>query len=247
MTDLSERSAPGYQRRSFDLADFEFRANDANDTYTFEGIACTVDHPYAVRDWLGEYTETIAPAAFKRSLSDPNARIELRWNHDQKREPYAVFDPSTGASSLTLRADPNLRFSATLKRSRPDVQILHSMITEREATQMSIGFNDVKGGYTWNEDFTARTVHDMRLMEGSVVGRGCNDLTTASVRSLVRDLAVLNGEVEESEVRRAIAYLESLLPGPETTDEAADAVERSGFVVTDEFITLWSKRRPVAV
>lgn len=237
MTDLSARAeAAGFQRRTFDLTDFEFRADSDSDSWTFEGVACTVGHAYAVRDFLGEYEETIAPDAFKRSLNDPNARIELRWNHDAKREPYAVFDRKSGATSLALRADPDLRVTATLDRSRPDVQILRSMVANREVTQMSIGFNDVKGGVEWNDDFTARTVNDLRLIETSVVGRGANDLTEASIRTLTQELQRFSGDVDEAEVRRAIAYLEKLLPAAEV---AAEVVESTGLVVTDEFIRLY--------
>jgi HK97 family phage prohead protease len=245
--DLAERLTNfGFQRRTFELTDIEFRADDASDTWTFEGVACTVDHPYAVRDWLGEYTETISGGAFKRTLNDPQARIELRWNHDQKREPYAVFDPSTGARSLSLVADPHLRVKATLQKARPDIQILRSMIAEREVTQMSIGFNDVKGAVRWNDDYTARTVDDLRLMETSIVGRGCNDLTDASIRSLVRDISNLSGDIDEAEIRRAIHYLEGLLPAAETVAAAVETVNRSGLIVTDEFIQLWQKRQPAA-
>jgi HK97 family phage prohead protease len=237
MTDLSSRAAiGGYQRRTFELTEFEFRADDSSDTWTFEGIACTVGHAYAVRDFLGEYEETIAPDAFKRSLNDPNARIELRWNHDPRREPYAVFDRKSGAASLSVRADPDLRVTATLDRSRPDVQVLRSLVANREVSQMSIGFNDVKGGASWNEDFTARTVNDMRLIETSVVGRGANDLTEASIRSLTQELSRYSGDVDEAEVRRAIAYLEGLLP---RVEQAAEVVESTGLIVTDEFIRLY--------
>ena len=238
MTDLSQRAdLGGFQRRTFDVAELEFRADDDSDTWTFEGIACTVGHPDAVRDFLGEYEETIAPDAFKLSLSDPNARIELRWNHDPKREPYAVFDRKTGASTLSLRADPDLRVIGTLDRSRPDVQVLRSMVANREVTQMSIGFNDVKGARTWNDDFTQSTVNDMRLIETSVVGRGANDLTEASIRSLTQELSrFTGGDLDEAEIRRAIDFLERMLP---PTEEAVGVVESTGLVVTDEFIRLY--------
>lgn len=237
MTDLSARAdIGGFQRRTFDVTDIEFRADNDSDTWTFEGVACTVGHAYAVRDFLGEYEETIAPDAFKRSLSDPNARIELRWNHDPKREPYAVFDRKSGATTLSLRADPDLRVTAQLDRNRPDVQILRSMVANREVTQMSIGFHDVKGARVWNDDFTQSTVNDMRLIETSVVGRGANDLTEASIRSLAQELQRFSGDVDEAEVRRAIAYLEGLLPKPK---EAAEVVESTGLIVTDEFIRLY--------
>jgi hypothetical protein len=48
-------------------------------------------------------------------------------------------------------------------------------------------------------------------------------------------------DLDEAEVRRAILHLESLLPDTDL-DEAVDIVERSGLVVTDEFIALYERR-----
>lgn len=249
--DLSARAdAKGLVRRSMTLDDFEFRASDDADTWTFEGIACTVDHPYSVRDWMGEYTETIAAGAFNRTLADPNAKVSLHVNHQYgQAQPLATRT----AGTLKITADPHLTFRADLDPARPDVQILRSVLTRGEMNEMSIGFGTVKGGSEWNADYTEVVRTDLRLREASIVEDGCNDLTTASIRSLTSELARFNGhDIDDGEVRRAIMWLEGLLRGESDEQDAervADVVEQmtgSGLVVTDELIAATARRHGIA-
>jgi len=247
MSDFAARAELGFQRRSIPLTDFELRADDDAKSWSFEGVACTVDHPYSVRDWLGEYTETIAGGSFKRTLNDPAAKVSLHVNHQHGK---AVPLATRHAGTLAVSADPHLRFAAELDPARPDVQILRSALRRGEMSEMSIGFMDVKDGVEWNEDYTERTVTDLRLREASIVEDGCNDLTTATIRSLATELARFNGaDIDEQEVRRAIAWLTGLLPIDLSTAtdtdievEVLETVERSGLFVSDEMIELWAKR-----
>lgn len=251
--DLSERAdMAGFQRRSIPLVDYELRAKDSDDTWTFDGIACTVDHAYFVRDHLGEYMETIANGAATRSINDPQAKISLYTNHGHgKSNPLAVR--SRSANTLEVVANPHIRFRAQLDPRRADVQILRSNLDRGEMNEMSIGFGDVKGGYEWNRSYTERVVTDMRLREGSIVEDGCNDLTYGSIRSLAFELARFNHtDIDEQEIQRAIHWLQGLLPQTTeqtepTTEQVVETVERSGLVVTDEFIQLWQKRQPASV
>jgi HK97 family phage prohead protease len=241
MTDLSARAEPGFQRRSFTATDLELRDGGDADTWTFEGVACTVDYPYTVRDSLGEFTETIAPGAFDRTLSNQNNRVSLFVNHGWRfgNVPLAT----TRAGTLSLVADPHLRVKATLDPGRPDVQIMRSAIVRGEMSEMSIGFNDVKDGVQWNDDYTARTVTEAALREASVTEEGANDATTASIRSLIVDLSRARAvDYDEAELRRAIAHLESLLLTPDTVVEVE---ERSGLLVTDELLSLFQRRLSV--
>lgn len=242
--DLSARAEPGFQRRSVALSDYEFRDDGPNGWWTFEGVACTVDHPYSVRDWLGEYTETIATGAFNRSINDPNARISLHVNHQHGK---AVPLATRSSGTLEVVADPNLVFRASLNPKRPDIQIVREAVKDGLMSEMSIGFSDVKGGVTWNDEYTERTVTDLRLREASIVEDGCNDLTTASVRSLAQELARYNTtEIDEAEIRRAIAWLSGLLSQTDDANEVVEAVEErvegSGLIVTDDFIEMVKRR-----
>jgi HK97 family phage prohead protease len=240
---LAARTQAHHERLDLPFGEFEFRDSDST-TWTFEGVACTVDHPYQVRDWLGEYTETVATGAFDRSLEDPALKVSMHSNHQHGRQhPLATRH----AGTLELRANPNLEVVAHLDPARPDVQILRSVLKRGEVHEMSIGFHDVKGGSAWNDDYSERTLTDLRLREVSVVEDGANDLTVASIRSLTNEFSRLaRGELDEAEIRQAIEWFESFLPDPPAdTDPVADAAERSGLVVTDDMIRLWEHRLTV--
>ena len=239
MTDFAARAQERRHTRTAPLEDFEFRA-DSDDAWTFEGIASTVDHPYQVRDWLGEYTETILPGAFKRTLNDPNAKISLHVNHQHGR---AIPLATRHAGTLEVTADPHLRIRAQLDPSRPDVQILRSAIKRGEMREMSIGFHDVKGGSEWNEDYSERTISDLRLREASIVEDGANDLTVASIRSL---MSGFTGRISEDEARQAIDFLRQFITDDEPAAEPVEVRRPSGLVVTDELIQLFAKRHGFA-
>lgn len=241
---LSVRKQAHHERLDLPFGEFELRAADGDDTWTFEGIACTVDHPYKVRDWLGEYVETVAAGAFDRSLGDPALKVSMHSNHQHGRaHPLATRH----AGTLELRAAPNLEVRAHLDPSRPDVQVLRSVLKRGEVSEMSIGFHDVDGGSSWSDDYSERTLTDMRLREVSVVEDGANELTMASIRSLAQQFGrFTGGTIDEAELRQAIDYLESFLPTPPPAAEAAETLERSGLVVTDEFIRLYEQRYGLA-
>ena len=232
--DLSQRADIRRHTRTAPMTDFEFR-DDSDDSWTFEGIASTVGYAYEVRDWMGAYSETIAEGAFKRTLNDEAAKISLHVNHQHGR---AVPLATRHGGTLEAVADPHLRIRATLDPTRPDVQILRSAIKRGEMTEMSIGFHDVKGGSEWNDDYSERIVNDMRLREASIVEDGANELTMASIRSLMQGFT---GRMSPDEARQAIAFLEQFL------DDEPEQIERSGLVVTDELIALMAKRHGFAV
>ena len=240
-TDLSARAEHGFQRRTFTVADLELRADADAKVWTFEGIAATVDHPYTVRDALGEFTETMARGAFDKTLAGTNNRIGLYVNHNWRSQ--AVPLATRRAGTLTLTADPHLRVSAELDPARPDVQIMRSAITRGEMAEMSVGFNDVKDGVIWSDDFTERTVTEAGLREVSVVDEGANDATHASIRSVIDEMILWReADLDEAEIGRAITHLTSLLPEAPADDESVRVEGSSGLVVTAELIELFNKR-----
>lgn len=247
-SELIARAEPGFQRRSYAVGELEIRANEADTEWTLEGVGCTVDHAYTVRDRFGEFTETIAEGAFDRTLANDNARIALYANHNWR---FGATPMATRrAGTLELVADPHLRVRATLDPSRPDVQVMRSAIKRGEMTEMSIGFNDTKNGRQWNDEFTASVVTEAALREVSVVEEGANDATTASIRSLLVDVTRARAvDYDEAELRRAIAHLESLLPTDEVEEARAQiepVLEHTGVLVTDELIELFAKRHNFA-
>ena len=208
--------------RSFDMTSIEFR-DDGPTGFTFEGVASVVSMPYSVRDAMGEFTETIAPGAFDKTLAEVEKRVSkpgasdvaLFVNHRSQDVPMA----STKGGTLRLFADPNLRVSADLDPVRSDVIIARSAIQRQELGEMSIGFRVPMKRDEWNADYTERTIHEVALDEVSIVRRGANPYTTASVRSLDELLEMFDDDVDADEVRRVIAVLEARLPTPAADPE----------------------------
>lgn len=209
------------QRRSYALTDFEFR-DDANGALSFEGVASVVGIAYPVRDMFGAYNETIRAGAFDTTLRDRKASISLYVNHRNLDVPLAT----RSAGTLKVSADPHLRISATLDPARPDVQIIRSAVTRGEMGEMSIGFMPVKARDKWSADRTEVERTQVSLREASIVERGCAPDTVAAFRSFDDFLdTMLDVDMSDDELHRAITYFESrLAPGDETTDAAVEAV-----------------------
>lgn len=232
MMTIEDRGA-GRQVRDYDLTDYEFRGEDSDAGWTFEGVASVVDAPYMVRDQFGEFSETIVSGAFDRSIREATKRsakasapglepdVALFINHRHADVPLA----STFAGTLRVSADPHIRVSADLDRERSDVVIARSAVMRRELRQMSVGMFVVRD--KWNKDMTERMVTEARLDEVSIVRRGANHLTTSVMRSLDELMeSLVDIDMSEDEVRRAIAAFEARLPQPEVPDLSEIFAER---------------------
>ena len=250
--DLSER-LNGPQFRSYEMEEAEFRGLDDPDspTFTCDGVASVVGKPYTVRDKFGEFVEVVEPGAYDRvidhAMRSTRAKgkldIALYLDHRHSDIPMAT----TRAKTLRLAADPNLRVGAELDKSRPDVQIARSVITRGEYREMSVGFMPKAGRETWNKDMTERRIHEMNgLFEVSIVREGASHGTKAAVRSFDEFVESFTDiDMDEADVRRAIAHLESLLPPAEPVEEHEQ--RESGLIVTADLLNLWDQRRQSAV
>lgn len=202
--DVSDRAGRNVAEiRSFTIDDLEMR--DEGKLISFEGVASVVDVPYSVRDQFGEYTETISPGAFKRTIGI-DSDVRLLKNHD----PSAVF-ARTKSGTLSLRADPHLRALApSLDPANPAVQMLRSELKRGDIDQMSIGFRAKE--QEWSEDYSERTITEIALQEVSIVAFPASPTTSASVRSITEQVLALDEDVDPDELRRAIAILQGRLP-----------------------------------
>lgn len=205
--DLSTRGTLTREDRSYTIEDLEVRT-DADGSVTFEGVASSVDAPYTVRDALGEFSETVVKGAFSKTLREKDD-VRLLVNHE------GVPLARTKSKTLTLKADPHLRSTATLDPANPTVQEIRSAMERGDLDQMSMGFRVTR--QEWNGDYTERHIKELQLFDVSVVTYPANPATTASVRSLDEALRALTAdEADMDEVRRAIATLEALLPEERT-------------------------------
>lgn len=157
----------------------EFRAVDGGDGMTFEGYAAVFNSPSEPIG--GQFTEYVAPGAFKRSLTSHGYDIKLLWNHDTGQ----VLG-STRAGTLKLVEDSHgLKAIATL----PDTQLgrdTATLLKRGDVANMSFGFTVPKGGDTWNADGSVRTLNNVKLAEVSIVSFPAYQATTATVRAETR-------------------------------------------------------------
>lgn len=220
---IADRATLTREVRAFTVGDLEVRTGE-DTAVTFDGIASKADIPYMVRDAFGEYSETIVKGAFTKTLKE-KADVRLLVNHE------GVPLARTKSNTLTLTAAPHLRAVAHLDPSNPDVQRIQSAMGRGDLDQMSIGFRVHR--QEWNEDYTERSIRELELFDVSVVTFPASPSTTASLRSLDELLeAFPAGEWDETEVRRAMAALEALLPKTPVVDldiVARDLADRDRF------------------
>jgi len=165
------------ETRTFTVDDIEVREAPEGMT-TFEGYSAVFNSPSEPLP----FTETIAPGAFARSLKSRN-NVFLLVNHDPAR-PLA----STRSKTMTLEEDgKGLLVKATLPDTtdgRDLAVLLGGGGNPRVIDSMSFGFSVPRGGDSWNEDGSQRTLHQVRLHETSIVAFPAYRQTSASVRSL---------------------------------------------------------------
>jgi len=196
---LAERAArTERETRSFTATDMVMR--DMNDGFTFEGIASVVNTGYHVRDQWGDYTETILPGAFNRTLKQ-KADVRLLVNHS------GVPLARSKSGTLKLTADPNLRATATLDPSNPTVQEIRSAMNRGDLDQMSIGFR--VRDEEWSSDYSQRSIKEIELFDVSVVTYPASPTTSAQLRSFDAFMCdITDIDMTKDQMRRAVRHLE---------------------------------------
>lgn len=159
--------------------DFEMRA--VGDGMEFTGYAAVFD---SLSEDLGGFRERIAPGAFTRSINaakNGGRDIKAFLNHNGD-----VVLGSTRARTLRLSEDARgLLAEMTLPDSEWGRPVAEA-VRRGDISSMSFGFTVAKGGESWNDTRTERTLHEVRLFEVSpVTAWPAYAATTASVRALV--------------------------------------------------------------
>jgi len=164
-------AAPREQRRQ----PFQVREAGDGNGLSFSGYASVTDTPYKVTDWLGDYTETITRGAFAKSLAERDD-VRLLVNHD------GIPIARTKSGTLTLDEDDHgLRAEADLDGSSPLVQSVRSAMARGDLDQMSFAFQATR--QEWNEDYTQRTIREVKMFDVSVVTYPASDSTSAYLRA----------------------------------------------------------------
>jgi HK97 family phage prohead protease len=145
-----------------------------------DGYASVSGEPYAVRDFMGEYSETIERGAFAKALAERDD-VRLLFNHD------GVPLARTKSGTLTLAEDDRgLRVDANLDAASPLVQTVRSAMERGDLDEMSFAFSATR--QEWNEDYTVRTIREVRLYDVSLVTYPANPATSVKLRSRWGDL-----------------------------------------------------------
>jgi HK97 family phage prohead protease len=200
--------------RGFD----QFEVRSQGHEFIVRGYASLFDVVYPVMGGpdVGGWNEQVSRSAFDRTLSlKPDVNFLI--NHS------GVSLARTKSGTLRLTADPNLRAVTELDPKNPDVQRVRSAVGRGDLDQMSIGMR-VKD-QEWNDDYTEREIREIELFDVSVVTFPASPTTTASLRSvddLLTELADV--DMDETDLRRAIAELSKRLPAPKRIGPSTEMV-----------------------
>lgn len=191
-----------------------FEVRESSNGMTYSGYAAIWDSPSEPLPFI----ERIQRGAFRKTLQSRN-EIKLLWNHDAGQ----VLG-SLRAGTLRLFEDAKgLRVEADL----PDTQLGRDtavLLKRGDISSMSFGFSVPKGGDTWNEDGTERTLKSVRLFEVSIVAWPAYTATmgTATVRSF--DKLALRSQLDEDTLSDVMLKLEE---GQDLTPEEAALISEA--------------------
>jgi HK97 family phage prohead protease len=202
---ITEAPMPEQRDKKFETrvshSTIEMREVQGSNGMTFEGYAAVFNSPS--QPIGGQFTEYVAPGAFKRSLQARND-IKLLWNHDTGQ----VLG-STRAGTLVLTEDARgLKATAQL----PDTQLGRDtavLLKRGDVANMSFGFTVPANGDSWNTNMSERTLNSVRLHEVSIVAFPAYPASTATVRSI--DVDVLADTLFKLEQGEALSADEATL------------------------------------
>lgn len=180
----------------------ELRADDPSspDIANFSGYASVTGVGYQVRDWLGEYDETVQPGAFAKTLRE-QSDIPLLFNHDG----YPMASTGSGTSRLSEDGHGLLN-EAALDRSDGATNTVCVQLRRGVLSKMSFSFRAIKDD--WNDAYDSRSVNELALYDTSIVTTPANPATTAELRSLMSDVIGREGRSLMWSLRSAMAAVE---------------------------------------
>lgn len=177
---------------------------DGKSFFHFHGVASTVEQPYTMYDWYGEYDEVVDAGAFDDTLA-ASPDVAFLLNH------AGTTMARTKSGTLELSVDSTgLIVDAYCNPERSDVADLAHAIGDEDIDEMSFAFRIVSG--QWSPDYTEYRILKVDLDRGDVsaVNYGANPNTSISARA-----------------KQAIAAVDEL-PAPYLRALAARAGERLG-------------------
>lgn len=169
---VDERLTIAREARAFARAEFRV---DEDGNPVFEGYATVYDTPYEVAGgppW--GWVETIASGACDKSVREKDD-VRLLVNHE------GVPLARTKSKTLTLESDKvGLRCEAALDKTNPTVLELVSAMERGDLDEMSFAFRVIR--QEWNDDYTERTIKEVKLFDVAPVTFPANKATVAQLR-----------------------------------------------------------------
>jgi len=168
----------GIERRDLLTVDVELRVDGESGAPTVEGYAAVFDSlSEVIFEWdNGRFREKVAPGAFAKTLREQNVPLLV----EHANLPLAT----TGSGTLLLAEDgKGLRFSSILDPTDPDVQRLVPKMRRGDMNKTSFGFIPIRDSWDAKAKPRLRTLHEVRLVDVSIVARPAYSATTAKVRA----------------------------------------------------------------
>ena len=196
--------------RTWSISDVE-QKDDEDGLITFAGYASVFDYQYPVNDLRGMYLESVAPGAFRKTLSEKDD-VKLLVNHE------GIPLARTKSNTLDLTEDSKgLRVEAKLDPANPKVAEVASAMKRNDLNEMSFAFQAIKDDY--NEQGDERVIREAKLFDVSIVTTPASDATSAKIRGvdipgLQKALAEArsDGQVNTEVLLSTIEQLQNLLP-----------------------------------
>ena len=190
----------------------ELKIDSANKKGEFEGYA-------SVFGGNDSYNDTIHPGAFKSSIKSRSESVKMFVNHDSYQIPVGDW--------MHLEEDKKGLFGVgKIDLNHKDGPTLHSAMSRKAITGLSIGFRNVKGGWTPKEDdddfgLGGRDIKKVDLVEISVVTFPADDSARVSaVKSEIQTIESLrdaelflreSGQLSKSAAISFVSRLKSLI------------------------------------
>lgn len=130
-------------------------------------------------DIAGLFVETIAPGAFSRAIARDD--VPLLIEHGG----LPLARSTAGRGTLKLSEDARgLHIEAVLDPADPDVQRIVPKMQRGDLSKMSFGFRATRAMWDDMQDPPVRTIHEVVLLDVSIVTMPAYDGTDIGLRSL---------------------------------------------------------------
>lgn len=154
-------------------AKVELREADTDGGRRIEGYATVYNYPYEIGDLdAGGFTERIAAGAAAKSARE--ADVPLLMNHQ------GMTLARTRSGTLELESDDiGLRVAASLDERNPFAAAAISALERGDIDEMSFAFRALR--QQWNDDYTERTITEVKLFDVTLANKGANPATLVRV------------------------------------------------------------------